>query len=653
MTGVRQEYVDALGKSVLRVVAGNSVGTAFVIKRGLALTCLHVVEKVVRSPLPDGGRREDEIGDLVVVDYEGNTIPAWVRRSWPEQPHNTAAGIQAWPDLALLELGSTGYSLPAVLLDAEISAFTDPLVLAGYPLGDAVGYQPRHYLAGYLGHRDPEGHRYVALTDDSVDPGFSGGPVLAESGFVVAYARLKRGRGANAPGGFAVPIADVLESADEVRDAFDFAGENSTYWVNVIDDATQLKKHGRDTDGRRFDLAERQVESIDIELTEDLGPARPDEGWLISTCVEPRKEYRRTVADLGGEVLEAVQQWSRRQNLSSAKEVELVGRVLHRLLLPPELLDVLQDRIRVSAVPPVVRLRVTPENSLVRIPWEFAAQMDARNQLFRIAADSRITFSRYVDRQSVDETGPPKHLRYLVVVNLLGGRSDPIASAVRIGVPSNNVTVLQDQSLQQFDTVLRQEGPWAVVHYVGAHREDYLTFRGYSGNMPSAVGLAELRDALERARCRALVLQLQNRRLLDSAEPNWLAFLQGSLQGLVLAEQAASPDHVVSLAERLHKELSSGESLERAVQLYREQIARQPPNHPDQDEPVGSLLPDRAAFGSISVTTVRGGNVRVVDAGFGSSDPMLAWTRNPGVGTDLRDEAGAASRVPGPSTDFG
>ena len=623
MTEVRPEYVDALGASVVKVVAGPARGTAFIVSRCLALTCLHVVQNVRRRPRPDAGWPEDDEGDLQVVDHRGRSIAAWVRRNWPAEPASVGQGLQPWPDLALLDLGEPAAGLPAVLLDVATPGQGNPVVMAGYPVKDAVSYQARRYAAGYTANRDEEGKRYLSLTEEAVDHGFSGGPVLSSEGFVVAYVRLKRGTGTDAPGGFAVLLSDVLPVAEELRPVFDNPGPSARAWVDVLGNARLLKSHGRDPEGRRFQPFGQPSGDIDIELLRDVSSIPPTRGWVLSTVAEPRQAYKRSVADLGEEVLEAVAQWSRRHSVNSARQVAVVSTVLSRLLLPPEVVSVVQQRIRGAGDVPVVRLRVEPDDALGRIPWEFASSPDPEGGAdIQLAADTRLIFSRYVDRPPTDTSIPPE-LRILVVVNALSERSKRIAESLEALFPPSGseargfqVSVVLDQSFHELQQALK-DGPWPVVHYVGTeHATNMLTFRGYSGLQPSGVQLSVLAESLRRACCRLLVLQLQDRRSASpqgESDTDWLSLLQGSIQALMLAEHATSIDHVLSLASRVYDELANGRTVEHAGQLYRNQIASQPPMQSDpEDSGVGELL-DVAAFGSVSVTTTRAGHVRLAE----------------------------------------
>ncbi|MGW3991947.1 S1 family peptidase [Amycolatopsis sp. NPDC004772] len=625
MAEVRADYVDALERSVLQVLAGTYRGTAFVIGPRLALTCLHVVEKVLRRTRPDGGWPDDDPGDLEVVDHLGRRIPAWIRCSWPEKPGTTSAGLQPWPDLAVLELGAAGDDLPAVLMDAAVPAQSSTLVLAGYPAGDVVSYQVRRVKAGYSSNRDQEEHRYLALTSEAVDHGFSGGPLLNGCGLVVGYARLKRGRGSDAPGGFAILISDVLGVAGEVRGAFDAPGPNAQGWVRLL--GIHLKEHGRDPQGKRYEPFGPPAGSIDIELLGGDASVPPQTGWMLRMVAEPLQGYPRAVADLGEEVLDAVDQWSRRHYLSSPPHVELVGRVLHRLLLPKEVYELLQEKISKGANLPILRLRVQSRNPLARIPWEFAAEKTAGGERLRVAADPRLTFARYVDVPPSDPPPVPDEFRVLVVVNVLGGRSESVADAIKQGltevgleVTDQRIKIVHDKKLSDLVDVLA-EGPWHLIHYVGTqHGVDALTFRGYFGQQPSGVQLQVLSKVLEQSGCRVLVLQLQDRPTpAIPADADWLCLLGNSIQALVLAEHATSMEHVVSLSVWLCNALSRGETVERAVQLYRAQIADQPPRQLDEEERVDGPLLDVAAFGSVSVTTTQDGEVRL-------AKPAPRWT---------------------------
>lgn len=526
VTEVPPEYVDMLARSVLRVRAAGVVGTAFVVKQLRALTCLHVVAKVTPRTRPRGGWPADAPGDVTLEDRTGRSLRAWVIRTWPSE--HPKSGIQPWPDLALLELEADAADLPAVLMDDGVPVPGSRLVLAGYPAKDYVGYQSLRFEAGYVSNYT-DNHAYLGLSDEAVDHGYSGGPILAPSGFVVAYARLQRAD--PGLGGFAIPIAQVLPEAEEVCRAFDSPGHSASEWTRQLG-LLKLKERGRESSGSRIDPFGKPPPAIDIDLASEASGSQ-QRGWLLTTLSEPRQQYSRSVADLGTEVLDAVDQWSRRRTPTNESQVALVGKLLSRLLFPHDLRVAILDRIASEELPTVLRLRVDGDTTLGRLPWEFAAaEADGSAKLLRLAADPRLVFSRYVEAPS-SMLPPPEVFRMLVVVNACEG-SRAIAEKVReslreaAGGDDGRFKVVHDQTLGQFEDEAGS-GPWHLIHYVGSQpRASALTFCDpYVPGLFSAVDLDDLRMAIRGTGCRVLALQLDDLPGGDPPESNWTGVLGG------------------------------------------------------------------------------------------------------------------------------
>jgi Trypsin-like peptidase domain len=168
--------------SVVRIQAGNSMGTGFVVfGPGQVLTAAHVVREVT--------------GDLSIVD--------WLGRSHPAQ----LTGIDDEHDLALLSCPQL--TSPPLTLSEGVSV--GDVVLA---VGFAAGLQGEPSVTrGIVSARraDPETGNPLIQTDAPINPGNSGGPLLNESGEVVGVniMRLESTQTQLANLGFAVPVEDI------------------------------------------------------------------------------------------------------------------------------------------------------------------------------------------------------------------------------------------------------------------------------------------------------------------------------------------------------------------------------------------------------------------------------------------------------------
>jgi hypothetical protein len=173
----------AVDAALLAVVDGDGVvrGTAFMVGKGVALTCDHVV---------------DGLDPIFVRALGADAAPAEVTR-WPAID---VAALAVPPSAALLGLARATIRPPARFWTKGFQwsdAFGGPVPLNGTVVGivSGVAYPPYRLASAF------------SLADDTIGPGLSGAPVLdadwgAVIGIVTAKARV-RGRAR----GFAIPLA--------------------------------------------------------------------------------------------------------------------------------------------------------------------------------------------------------------------------------------------------------------------------------------------------------------------------------------------------------------------------------------------------------------------------------------------------------------
>lgn len=593
---------ELLEQCVVRVTTPFNQGTGFVVRPGLVLTCRHVAEHV----------QEDD--EVKLVDHRGRDLTAQLVMTSPEGTEITETGAARWPDLALLRMLGDGYDLPAVIMDSSAISPDEELAVAGYPAGALVEFQTRSFTAGFSANRDEGGHKYLRVDDDSIDPGLSGGPVLTKMGFVCGYVRLTLSE-KTALGGFVVPVSEVLQVASQpLMQAFHDPGETAVPWVKLLG-GLRMKEFGRDDQGRRFDRPARRRPVVNIEVLRQGAPPSPVGAWDVRAIDQPI-EQRVTTADLGEGVLEAVDHWSRRHTIVSKDQVDLLGHVLFRALLPKPISQLVDDHRRHGDFP-LVRLKVSETNLLSAIPWEYATSPDGL--CLSIAED--VTFSRYVDRPS-PPADPRGTARVLVVVNVPegAGQANTLAERIKSGLAQGMIAAaaarldLTVRSTMDYDNfaVLLAQGRWDVIHYIGtAWNSASLSFAGFGGPDDQAdmtpVDLATFTAAVQKTDARVVVLQLQGQGSETSTENSSLLRLLGKhVCALVLADHATTTFHVLGFATAFYDVLARGLAVEIAVQAGRRRLANSPPKL----GPATWL--DYAAFGSISVTTTQASDVRLL-----------------------------------------
>jgi S1-C subfamily serine protease len=173
--------------SVFTVLAGDWLGSGFVVSSGAGssklLTNYHVVEEVYAN----GGRQVKlRRGDTT---YDGNIVD-----------------VSQADDLAVIEVNQV---LPALELAPSRAAIGDPLLVLGSPNGLA-GTLTSGIVSSY---RTLEHVSYLQLSAP-ISPGNSGGPVLNETGQVLGVTVMKDVRDGSEGIGYAIPTDRVCESLD-------------------------------------------------------------------------------------------------------------------------------------------------------------------------------------------------------------------------------------------------------------------------------------------------------------------------------------------------------------------------------------------------------------------------------------------------------
>lgn len=593
-----------LFRAVVRIAAGSGWGSGVVVGPGRVLTARHVVESAL-----DG--RPVTVGDSAGGTYEGTVV------------EERGPG---WPDLAVLSVpGATG--LPAAVLDGAAVPLdaAQRLIVGGYPSGTQVTYQTRAFTSG--GEQNvvlpaaggPPG-TYLRLDGDPLMPGMSGGPVVdLVTGFLCGIVQ-KSIDPRNDVGGFAVTGPTILGQLPSLRAGHDRPGPAAAEWVALLG-PVHLRGQRRDADGSRWDT-DAAVPRLDLRVVAG-GPSLPH--WTVSVA-EPASEARVTVGDLGGDMIEALDRWSRRRLLESRAEAELLGGMLWKALLPDPLPALLAPS---TAGPTLVRVRVDRDDRLAGIPWEYARSAAGKP----LATDPALAFGRYVE-QDPRPVPPRERLRVLAVTacppavaariparvsrggtaRLSGGEelAEELRRAV-LGRPRSraavDLTVAADVSLDDLDGLLRDGGPWDAVHYLGLGweyddgAECTLAFADGSGDVVAAP-VDSVVEKLADAGCPLVVVQLLSPPM-DRPGPvlgpiRLLPVLERGAQALVVAQHAATNQHVTGFAARFYDELAAGRSVEVAVQLARKSMLDSPPQL------------DYTAFGTVTVTTTRDGDVRLV-----------------------------------------
>ena len=195
-------------ESILGGGGGAGQGSGFVIsKDGEILTNAHVVTSGGKAA---GGGPVREASKIFVEFADRNRVEAEI------------VGVDPDSDVALIKVDPEGLSFtPLTLSDGEGIAVGQPVAAIGSPFGEEQSLS-----VGVISATD---RTIPSLTDFSIDgaiqtdasinPGNSGGPLLDTNGEVIGInQQIESQSGSNAGVGFAVPIAAVRYSLDQLRE---------------------------------------------------------------------------------------------------------------------------------------------------------------------------------------------------------------------------------------------------------------------------------------------------------------------------------------------------------------------------------------------------------------------------------------------------
>jgi hypothetical protein len=514
-----------------------------------------------------------------------------------------------------------------VVMDPGPVTHGTPLLTAGYPAKALVGYQAQSFSAGLPG-RDDDRHPQLRIEGDVVTPGMSGSPVVSlQSGLVCGVVRLTKDS-TSALGGFATMFSDFLDTWPELAALSDLPPDAAMPWVQILT-PRQLKDAGRRLrTGARSGKAP-QLPRLDLQV--EKGAADTWGDWQISAQTTPNDQavqaVRCTVADLGDGVMRAVDSWSRRQTFKLQDEVEVLGDVLRRAMLPEEAESALASALKTEGL--LFRICLDKAPRLSHLPWELACDKDH----VPFAASTTMTFSRFVD---VAGRAPERKdtIRVLAVIECpesiskgLPGYSDengkPIrptaatfAATIRGSAVSKGERIDVKWAVNETQTELEKlfydEEPWDVVHYIGfafqgEKEQEFALVLGGERLVQN-----ELAKLIEASGCSVFIAEFH--KFAPGQDMAFPADLSGLVSLLRTANRAhpqvlivtQSPMNVVELGrfnETFYERISGGRTVEEAVQHGRRAVKNQ-----------GYTGRDVAAFASFMVITTQAHDVLVLQS---------------------------------------
>ncbi len=606
-----QQILDALRESVVLVRAGGSSGTGFFIAAGQILTCRHVIESAIRDAVP-----------ISVTYGAGPAAPAG-KQVAATLRDNPPAG---WPDVAILD-APAAVDASCVVIDSGPVTYGTALLTAGYPAKALVTYQVQRFTAGDPG-RDDADNPLLRIEGDVVSSGMSGSPVVnLQSGLVCGILGLTKGAN-SALGGFATLFSDFIGQRPYLNTLNDQPPEAARDWVQILT-ATQLQRVGRHyVTGARWG-ATSVLPRLDLEI--EQGEADTWGDWRISFRSHPAgptvQHVRCSISDLGDGVMRAVDSWSRRQTIKLQDEVEVLGDVLHRAMIPATA----GSTIAAALTTPGLLFRVCVDNAprLGQLPWEYACGPDH----LPFAAIKNMTFSRFVD--VADRSPEPKDtIRVLALIECpesiskgLPAYQDQNGKAIRPSATTFAGTfrgdaIAKHERIQvkyavnktptELERILADH--WDIVHYIGFafQQEGRLVIAQGGGQQLRTITVEDLAELINLARCPVFIAEFHKFSPGQDLEfPTDLGGLTSLLKSDSHAHPQAviitqSPVDVVDLGrfnETFYERISSGHTVEESAQFGRREVRN-----------LGHRGRDIAAFGSFMVITTRAGEVRLLRA---------------------------------------
>jgi Trypsin-like peptidase domain len=604
---------EVLRKCAVQVRAGATGGTGFFIEPRQVMTCRHVVAAAIAP-----GTAAISVTGFLTGSDEPRSVPATIL--------DVPSGD--WPDIAILGL-TEGTADSCVILDAcEISGGTE-LMSGGFPAKAVLPYQGQLFTAGLLaeGKEPAEGEeraKHLRILGDLVIDGMSGSPLVSlRSGLVVGIVEMTKSSGAMA-GGFSTMFTHVLDKLPRLQPLVDRPPAAARKWIQAVG-ATNLKEAGRD---RRTGARWSQTSVLPrIDLTVEQDTAGGYGNWQIGVrntrAADAGIRVPRSAADLGGDVIRAVDGWSRRQLITDAEEVQILGRVLDRALLPGEARTAVDDDL---TVPPfLLRVCVDKAGGLSQLPWEYACGDDA----VPLSVNENLAFARFVDapgtppppqdrvrvlgviempdfesaefRDYEDESGRTIHPSAREFARILsetfaGNKRIEFEPAVNMPVPE-----LQDKLADGWDVVHYLGFAWAtggrIVISVGCGKRT--TF--------NPISIDDLRkDYLAPSQCSVFVAEFHRPPLGPDlgppADPGaFTPLLRDELHAVIVTQHPADLVDFQKFNDSFYEQITKGEIVELAAQAGRYAVRNS--IRPD---------PDVTAFGSFTLTTRRAGEVRLL-----------------------------------------
>ncbi len=609
---------DQFQKLLLRCtfkVGGPKPGTAFAVSSNLLVTARHVVEKV-----PPGGtvtltaagqpERTAHVKLLVPADDDLELAGA--------EP--TAAEI--WPDVAVLELvdGEPALDL-AVFLD-EAQPEEDAIVhVGGFAEGNYLSYATLKCTVGPTVNTDDLQHFYTQISQNSVDHGLSGSAVLTKQGTVCGVVNATR-LPQSLLGGYFVPLPDIIAQSNLLKGFHDRPDPAAKEWIQQLGPGL-LGSLERQESGARKDPDDDRPATLDMSFGQAEHNDKGSALWTITGPDGAGVLTKTTLPELGfdfpDELFATTDNWARRSQLATAEQVELLGRVLDRVILPADIRHAIEllDHHR----PRLVRLRADTRDERTEIPWEYTPDL---------ATSGQWAFSRFVPTEKPRLTPGEAISVLLVVHNFDAVKADYVVKLLHADPKSKEAGILKDDMLDRvkfetlvspsdgtFSQALRKK-PWDVVHIVTtATNAASLSFSNQLVPWSLASGM------LVGSKAKAVVLQLASPRFEPA--PRLSDFLsiftdkstinaQASpgeviedVRALVLAQHITSALHVTKFSTVFYTSLNTGRSVEEAVQDARVELHRSGP-----PSPIPGQVADFAAFGAVAVVTTAEGNVRLL-----------------------------------------
>ena len=311
-------------------------------------------------------------------------------------------------------------------------------------------------------------------------------------------------------------------------------------------------------------------------------------------------------------MIETLDRWSRRRTFTDEDEVDLLGRVLRRALLPDAVADHLR-RWLPTVNKPIVRVEVHSDR-MAAIPWEYTCLDDQ----VPIGASPDLAFARYVDvgrpaREPLDVVHvlvvsvcpPDQHARLLPFLRLGSTEKPPTSEAMAASIsasvgqdPRLQVSQLVDPDVAQLRRHL-EENQVDVIHYVGFGLRQSNGEVALAVNRRGDVVPMTTKTLVEASKAhgpfRALVVHLLVPPPSDLVVPLPSASLHHLIDGVadaVIATQHPAPfAHVQDFTDQLYDGVAAGDTLEQAVQNARRNLRDSWP------------LNDSTAFGMFTITT--------------------------------------------------